>query len=96
MIRGAIVLAAVLAIAATGASAKDDGQAQTEEATKEKKVCKTEKMTGSLTRRRRICMTEAQWRELNARTRKGLDEMGQSGAGGTRSQWDPSNAPPGG
>ena len=46
--------------------------------------------------RTRICMTEAQWRELNARTRKGLDEMGQSGAGGTRSQWDPSNAPPGG
>ena len=75
------MLAAVLAIAATGASAKDDGQAQTEEATKEKKVCKTEKMTGSLTRRRRICMTEAQWRELEDRTRTGVNDLQGSASG---------------
>jgi hypothetical protein len=29
-------------------------------------------------------MTEGQWRELNNRTRKGLEEMGQSGSGAPR------------
>lgn len=92
-----IVLAAAVALALTGPAAlAQESQEPQEEPAREKKICRTDRMTGSLTRRTRICMTEAQWRELNARTRKGLDEMGQSGAGGTRSQWDPSNAPPGG
>lgn len=53
-----------------------------EQAKEEKKICRTERMTGSLTRSTRVCLTEAQWREVHARTRKGLDEMGQSAAGG--------------
>ena len=77
-----IVMAAALAVALTSVAASAE---DAEPAEKEKKVCRTEKMTGSLTRRSRICMTETQWRELNNRTRKGLDEMGQSGAGGTNS-----------
>ena len=48
----------------------------------EKKICRTSKMTGSLTRRSRICLTEAQWRDLNARTRKGVDEMVGGASGG--------------
>ena len=55
-----------------------------EEPRREKKICRTEKATGSLTRRTRICMTESQWRELNNRTRRGLEEMGQSGSGAPR------------
>ena len=47
----------------------------------ERKICRTTKMTGSLTRRTRICLTEAQWRELNDRTRRGLDEMIGSASG---------------
>jgi hypothetical protein len=30
----------------------------------EKKICRTEKATGSLTRRNRICLTAAQWRDV--------------------------------
>lgn len=48
----------------------------------EKKICRTEKATGSLTRRTRICLTQAQWREIQDRSRRGVDEMvgGASGA----------------
>jgi hypothetical protein len=82
MMRGAIVFAAVLALAATGATAKTDGnKGQAAEAAKEKKICKTGKTTGSLTRRTRICMTEAQWRELSDQTRKGVGELQGSAAG---------------
>ena len=48
----------------------------------EKKVCRTERATGSLTRRTRVCMTAAQWREVNDRTKKGVDEMNSAAAGG--------------
>jgi hypothetical protein len=49
---------------------------------KEKKICRTERATGSLTRRTRICMTEAQWREVNADTRRGMDDMTRDRVGG--------------
>jgi len=61
--------------AATGA-ANDGAEPQ-----EEKKVCRTERATGSLTRRTRVCMTAAQWREINARTYKGVSEMQGSASG---------------
>jgi len=75
-----VFVAAAMAIAATGlaASAQDAEQ----EPPREKKICRTEKATGSLTRRTRICLTEAQWRELNNRTRRGVDEMTSAASGG--------------
>ena len=39
----------------------------------EKKICKTQKMTGSLTRRTRICMTESEWRQQTQQARAGVD-----------------------
>ena len=75
-----IGVAAAIALAAMGAAAT--AQEAQPEAEQEKKICRTSKMTGSLTRRSRICLTEAQWRELASRTRKGLEEMGQSASGG--------------
>lgn len=69
-----------ICLAAFGVSASAQ-EAAPEEAQQEKKICRTQKATGSLTRRTRICMTETQWRELNNRTRRGLEEMGQSGSG---------------
>ena len=48
----------------------------------DRKICRTEKATGSLTRRTRICLTAAQWREVNDRTRRGVDEMNSSASGG--------------
>jgi len=47
----------------------------------ERKVCRTEKATGSLTRRNRICMTVAQWREIQDRTRRGVGELQGSASG---------------
>ena len=75
-----IFVAAALAMALTGvaASAQDAEQ----EPPREKKVCRTDKATGSLTRRTRICLTEAQWRELNSRTQRGVGEMQGQGSGG--------------
>ena len=73
-----VAAAALIAVTGVAASAQD---AQ-EESSEERKICRTSKMTGSLTRRSRICLTEAQWRELASRTRKGLEEMGQSASGG--------------
>ena len=75
-----IFVVAALAMAVTGVAATAQ-EAETD-SSQEKKICRTSKMTGSLTRRTRICMTEAEWRELATRTRKGLEEMGQSASGG--------------
>lgn len=73
-----LLAAALLALLiSAGASAQEAEQP----AKKEKKICRTEKMTGSLTRRSRICLTEAEWRELNDRTRRGVDEMTSSASG---------------
>jgi hypothetical protein len=56
--------------------------AETEAAPQEeKKICRTEKATGSLTRRHRICMTQAQWREIYDRTRRGVGELQGSASG---------------
>ena len=74
-----IFVVAALAMAVTGVAATAQ-EAETD-SSQEKKICRTSKMTGSLTRRTRICMTEAEWRELATRTRKGLEEMGQSASG---------------
>lgn len=52
-----------------------------------KKVCRTERATGSLTRRTRVCMTAAQWREVNSRTYRGVTEMQGQAAGGTNSSF---------
>jgi hypothetical protein len=50
----------------------------------ERKICRTEKATGSLTRRNRICMTQTQWREIYDRTRRGVSEMQGSASGGNQ------------
>ena len=39
----------------------------------EKKICKTERVTGSRTRTQRICLTAAEWQQLSARTKQNVD-----------------------
>ncbi|MBO9517422.1 MAG: hypothetical protein J7493_05095 [Porphyrobacter sp.] len=75
-----ISAAALVTLASVSAAAQE--QQQAEPAKDDKKICRTEKMTGSLTRRSRICLTAAQWRELSVRTKKGVDEMQGSASGG--------------
>ncbi|MBT2133814.1 hypothetical protein KK137_05655 [Croceibacterium sp. LX-88] len=76
-----ISAAALAALTTVSVSAQEQ---QAEQAKEEKKICRSEKMTGSLTRTTRICLTAAQWRELTNRTKKGLDEMQGSASGGQR------------
>ena len=85
------ILAAAILLTATGASAEPAagaGASASTEATgsqpaaEEKKICRTERATGSLTRRSRVCLTAAQWRDVNTRTFKGVSEMQGQGSGG--------------
>lgn len=77
------ILAAAALIASTGAFAADpEPQAGSETQQPEKKICRTDRATGSLTRRTRICMTRAQWDDLHSRTNKGVSEMQGQGSGG--------------
>lgn len=80
----AIAVAAAMALATAslaGSGATATTAEANEDSKKEKRICRTSKMTGSLTRRTRICMTEAEWRELADRTRKGVGEMQNSASG---------------
>jgi hypothetical protein len=72
---------------AATASSPAANAAETPNPDDEKKVCRTERATGSLTRRTRVCMTAAQWREVNSRTYRGVTEMQSSAAGGTNSSF---------
>ena len=80
------ILGAALLVAAVGALAappQEQPAARSAEAAQpEKKICRTERATGSLTRRTRICLTAAQWREVNDRTRTGHDDFIRSASGG--------------
>jgi hypothetical protein len=67
------MLAGIALTAGTIAHAEDEA-----DVTKEKLVCRTEKLTGSRTKVRRICMTRAQWDEVAQQTKKGLDDFSRS------------------
>lgn len=67
------VATALLALAGATASASEPRDEK-----KEKKICKSEKITGSLTRVRRVCLTEAQWADMAANTNRTLDRVGRS------------------
>ena len=90
MKRLAFIAAAGALLATAGiASAQGDGERRDAEPKEEKKICRTDKATGSLTRRTRVCMTRAEWNELAARTRKGVDDMTSAASGGKACVQDP-------
>ena len=87
-----ILGAAMLVVAASATAAPPQGppaQQAAQSAKPEKKVCRTERVTGSLTRRARICLTETQWREVYDRTRTGHDDFIRDASGGCRAPNDP-------
>jgi len=69
------ILALGILVMATGAVAASPPATETAKPPKEKKVCKSEKITGSLTRVRRVCMTQREWNELAQRTSRDVDEL---------------------
>jgi hypothetical protein len=70
-----------LAFVVAPGAAVAQGSAAEAAPVKEKKVCRSYKVTGSLTRRTRICRTETEWKEVDAATYKGVSDM-QNSAGG--------------
>jgi hypothetical protein len=68
-----LLMAAAL-LSVSGAALAED-QASAGEPKKEKKICKTERVTGSLTRVSRTCMTQADWDRLREGTRNELDRL---------------------
>jgi hypothetical protein len=70
-------LAAFVAAAPAIAGDKDQksDQKNQQDAPKEKKVCHTDTVTGSLIAKRRICKTEAEWEQLAQDTKKGIDDF---------------------
>ena len=70
-----VVATALVAAMATPAMAGDD-KAQDQGATvKEKKICHTETVTGSLISKRRICMTKAEWDQLAQNSKNSVDKF---------------------
>ena len=69
-----LLLAPGLAIGLSSAAfAADDTNADTTPV-KEKKICRTETVTGSLVAKRRICLTKADWDKLAAETKREMDK----------------------
>jgi hypothetical protein len=67
------LLAAALTVSlAAPVLAADDKEG---EAPKEKKVCRTERVTGSLVNQRRICMTKSEWDRLAQETRHDIEDI---------------------
>ena len=71
-------------VGAAAAQADETSKPQDAKPQEEKKICRTEKVTGSLTARKRICLTQAEWDQLAAETAKGHRDYihGAAGAGG--------------
>jgi predicted secreted protein len=70
----AIAIAAI-AMTATSAAAAEPKAADAKQEKKEKKICKSEKMTGSLTRVRRTCMTQREWDQVAEASRRGVNDL---------------------
>jgi len=69
-----ILLAAALLTSGTAVFAAEDGT-ENPEAQQEKRICKNEKITGSLTRVRRVCLTQREWDRLAEGTRKNVNDL---------------------
>ena len=64
--------------ATTETAATDAARAEPEAnvaAEQDKRICKTERVTGSLTRVRRTCMTRGQWDRLAEGSREGVNDI---------------------
>jgi hypothetical protein len=72
-----VLLAAALAvtISAPALAADKAKDKSTEAPAKEKNICRTETVTGSLIAKRRICMTKAEWDKVTEANRQTVDKF---------------------
>lgn len=75
MKKTAILVSAALLASGTAAIAADKETEGAKDAKEEKRICKTEKVTGSLTRVRRTCLTQREWDRLAEITRRNVNEL---------------------
>ena len=75
-----VIAALALAVPGAALAAEDSDSGEK----KEKKICRSEKVTGSLTRVNRVCLTQSQWDALHSDTREKLNHMQRSASGGLR------------
>ena len=73
MKKAAILLVAALLTSGTVAVAAAPDTDGSQDAQKEKRICKSEKITGSLTRVRRSCYTQREWDRLAEIARRDVD-----------------------
>ena len=73
MKKAAILLVAALLTSGTVAVAAAPDTDGSQDAQKEKRICKSEKITGSLTRVRRTCYTQREWYRLAEIARRDQD-----------------------
>jgi hypothetical protein len=78
----AAALALLTGTAAFGQAAEVQAVAPPEGAAnqEEKRICKVEKVTGSLTNRRRICMTQSDWEMIAQKTGTAMDRLKEHAA----------------
>ena len=74
MKKTAILLAAALLMTGTAATAQSDSEGR-EDAQQEKRICKNQKITGSLTRVRRTCLTQREWDRMAEGTRRNIANL---------------------
>ena len=87
-VKKSLVFAMLVVASAMASTVQAEETAKPQEAkpTAEKKICKTEQVTGSLTRRNRICMTKAEWDKVAAETQKQMQDFSHnSGVGSSAS-----------
>ena len=85
-IAGIAILPVLAAAMSLSAAESGDQTAAQADLKKDKVICKTERGGGIGARSKRICMTRAQWDELAAKSRKGADQAGRTGADACRQQ----------
>ncbi|OYW46339.1 MAG: hypothetical protein B7Z33_02815 [Sphingomonadales bacterium 12-68-11] len=68
--------AVLLAVVIAPASAQETSEPAAQQ---EKKICRSQKMTGSLTRRIRTCMTKAEWDRLAEGSQRTVDRLSREG-----------------
>jgi Spy/CpxP family protein refolding chaperone len=67
-----LAAAALLTTSAAALAAEDNAG---DNAPAEKKICRSERVTGSLTKVKRICMTQAEWDRLREDTGRELNRL---------------------
>lgn len=71
------LIALTLAVPAVAFAAPENGSAPADPPKKEKKICRSEDVTGSLTRVNRVCMTQREWDELATQTGRSMNNLGR-------------------